>query len=99
MPTFKYIGGLEFNKGDDLEPTARLPAETTAFGIEFLRDRPVDVEPRMFRDQEKYEHAVRKLRAHAHFQEVVIEDAKFTEIAPDRPAKKAKAAPVEAPQE
>ena len=70
MPRFIYKAGFEFNRGDDTEPSAKLPADTTAFGIEFLRGQPTEVRPDMFDDPAKYEHAVRKLRGNHHFEEV-----------------------------
>lgn len=70
MPRFIYKAGFEFARGDDTEPSAKLPADTTAFGIEFLRGQPTDVRPDMFEDAAKFNHALSKLRGNPHFEEV-----------------------------
>lgn len=94
MPKFIYLGGQEPANGlqtTDGQPLhlVKLPAETTAFGIEFLRGQSVEVRPDMFREAGQYEHAVRKLRAHAHFKEDTTEEAVVTEVKPDRKRKPA----------
>jgi hypothetical protein len=88
MPKFVYKAGMEFNKGDDTETTAKRPAEVTLFGVDFLKGQAVAVEPDMFDEPKKYAHAVMKLRTHPHFEEVTvaeIEDAKFEDVPADKP--------------
>jgi hypothetical protein len=98
MPKFIYKGGeqIENAKGD----TSKMPAEIEAFGIEFLRGKPVKVEAEMFRDAAHYQHALGKLRINRYFEEVTVEDAAFEEVAPDKPAKKGRrVAALPAPEE
>lgn len=85
MPRFIYRQGTEFDG-------TKMPAEVTLFGIEFLKNQATEVRQDMFREPGQYEHAVRKLRAHAHFEEDTIEDAVVVEVKPDR-KRKAAAAP------
>lgn len=89
MPKFIYRQGDEFDG-------SKMPAEVTAFGVEFLKNQSVELRPDMFRDNAQYEHAVRKLRAHAHFEEDTTEEAVVVEVRPDR---KRKAAPAPAKPE
>lgn len=86
MPNFTYKPGLEFDE-------TKMPAEVTMFGIEFLRGQPTKVEAEMFREPEKFHHALNKLRMNRYFEEVTIEDAQFEELPPPPKAKKAKAVP------
>lgn len=98
MPKFIYLAGqepangLQTTDGKPLELT-KLPAETVAFGIEFLRGQSVEVRPDMFRDAAQYQHAVNKLRVHAHFKEDTTEEATVVEVKPDK--KRKPVAPVE----
>ena len=62
MPKFVYRQGEEFDG-------TKMPAEVTAFGIDFLKNTPAAVEPGMFDDPAKYEHALKKLRGNWYFEE------------------------------
>ena len=84
MPSFRYIGGTQTsgsvqemvdNKGkthilDDRQED-ELPADTTMFNHYFLKGQPVEIERKNFSDEARYEHAIRKLRIHKHFEEVI----------------------------
>ena len=88
MPRFIYRQGLE---GDG----TKMPAEVAIFGVEFVKNQPTEVRADMFRDPERFAHALMKLRQHPHFEEDKAEEAVFVEVKPDR---KRKAQPVvEAP--
>lgn len=92
MPTFKYIGGTttsehfsETSEGEvDETRGVDMPDSTTAFGIKFIVNQPVDVTPDKFPNNAAYQHAIRKLAGNKFFEKVEIEDAVFEEVAPDR---------------
>ena len=98
MPTFKYIGGTttsehfsETSEGpvDEINGV-EMPDSTTAFGIKFIVNQPVDVTLEKFPNNAAYQHALKKLAGNKFFKQVTIEDAVFEEVEPDvvKPEKK-----------
>lgn len=108
MPKFIYKAGMEpanalqTTDGQPLELT-KLPAEVTAFGIDFLKGQPTKVEPHMFRYPAEYQHAVAKLRGNQHFEEAPeVEDASFVDVKPakrGRPSAQPASPPPDEPTE
>ena len=108
MTKFVYIGGKQptaavhtdingkVTRDESIDPTDA-PDECSAFGITWKRGVPVDVTRDRFTTGEHHQNALRRLANNRFFEAVVVEDAKFEEVAPDRPAarpgRKAKALP------
>ena len=91
MVKYVYVGGTttsehfsETSEGEvDETRGVDMPDSTTAFGIKFIVNQPVDVTLEKFPNNAAYQHAIRKLAGNKFFKAVTIEDAVFEEVAPD----------------
>ncbi len=116
MVRYVYVGGTttsehfsETSEGEvDETRGVEMPDSTTAFGIKFIVNQPVDVTVEKFPNNAAYQHALKKLAGNKFFKAVTIEEAVFEEVEPDvvkpekkKPGPKAKApvAPVDPVEE
>lgn len=114
MTKFVYIGGKQptaaihtdhngnITRNEATDPTDA-PAECFAFGLTFHLGVPLDVTRDKFATGEQYQNALMRLANNRFFERVVVEEAVFEEVVPDRPVKakrgKAAPAPVDEPTE
>ena len=105
MVKYVYVGGTttsehfsETSEGEvDETRGVEMPDSTTAFGIKFIVNQPVDVTADKFPNNAAYQHALKKLAGNKFFKAVTIEEAAFEEVEPDKPVASADPAPRKKP--
>ena len=76
---FEYIGGKEFDETD-------LPPVVTIFGVRFFEGQPKEIPKASFKTPADYDHAITKLKGHAHFR--FVDDTAGTVEVLDAPKKR-----------
>lgn len=88
MAKFVYVGGTTLSEhvsdafGNE-RSGVKMPASTTAFGIEFIVNQPVDVSRDRFKTEAAHRHALAKLATNQFFKPVA-EDAQVEMIEPEK---------------
>jgi hypothetical protein len=110
MSKFIYIGGTRKTEhfsermddkgnpyGYDERQGAEMPDSTTAFGIKFIINQPVDVSRDKFESDDAHRHALMKLEKNRYFK-AVAGDAEFTMVEPEKPRGKPGPKPRQLPE-